>query len=246
MLCKNCSNPLNGSERFCPHCGQALPLPENVQKDLQEQAELNHTGKFQIADIPDDTHCSIFDSEVDDPPLSETTHNAKKGRRKMAGALMGVFAVILLAIALFTAMQYFDLLSPVASYLSVKQTTEGLVSTSFATLKGDEGLLMPQINYKPSLYTVTSPQSLSLRKGPNDGYALISLVPTGTSLQVIGGSINKEGWVYVYVPSLDFYGWLDAAYLSGADTLAQSSTKEDSSDKITEDETLSEEKSDSD
>lgn len=234
MLCKNCNKPLNGSESFCPYCGQALTLPES-QKDSSdkkvEENEINHSGNFEISDIPENVHCSIFDSDSIDVPLSETAEKKDKKRSKTAMTLVGLFVFILLAIALFTAVQYFDLLTPVLSYLKTDSTTEGLVSTSYSELRGDEGLLPPEINYKPEVYTVTCQGSLSLRKGPSDDYALISLVPSGMRLQITGARMNCLSWVYVYIPSLDLYGWLNAAYLTKDSTLIEGDINE-KSDKI--------------
>lgn len=243
MLCENCNNPLNGSECFCPHCGQELTLKENEKDDSTKKGnEINHSGTFEISDIPENIHCSIFDSDSIDVPLSELANKSDKKRSKTAMTLVGLFVFILLAIALFTGVQYFDLLTPVLSYLRVDSTTEGLVSTSYSELKGDEGLLPPEINYKPEIYTVTCQGSLPLRKGPSDGYALISLVPSGMRLQITGATINSLSWVYAYIPSLDLYGWLNAAYLTKDSLLAEGDIikDEDEVDSTNENESESE------
>lgn len=239
MLCKNCNNPLIGNESFCPHCGQAIALAEKERTSTQNkdsQMEINHSGVFEISDAPVQEHCSIFDSEGTDLPLDETKRVQNKKRSKAAMTLVGLFVFILLAIAFFTAVQYFDLLSPVLSYLSVQQTTQELISTSNRELKGDEGLLPPEINYKPEIYTVSSKDPLSLRKGPADSYALISLVQSGMRLQVTGAAIDNLSWLYVYIPSLDLYGWLNAAYLTKESALAEKTTQKESEAKSESDE----------
>ena len=55
---------------------------------------------------------------------------------------------------------------------------------------------------------------LSLRKGPSDAYGLIRSLEAGTQLQITGGTAVTDSWIYVYVPSEDCYGWVNAAFVS--------------------------------
>lgn len=231
MLCPNCNNSLNGSESFCPHCGQAIKKQENKN----DKPPLN----FQISEIPEEEgQCSIFDSESITLPDEDTSGKKASGRNKIAIGLVSLFVLILVAIAGFTALEYFDL-SPAISSLTFQQTTNSLESHTKSELDGSEGLLPPEINYKPLVCTVSSQKALPLRKGPGDSYALISSVSQGVRLQITGGCIDNDIWVYVYIPSDDIYGWLNASYLTCDGTMESTTlfSQEDKTESTTADST---------
>lgn len=206
MLCPNCNNSLAGNESFCPHCGQAV----KKQEEKNDKSDLN----FKISEIDEEENsCSIFDTEIISSDSENESNKKSNPKRGLAVTLVSLFTLILVIIAAFTAIEYFDLVPAITS-LNLKQTTDTLVSATRSELDGSEGLLPPEINYKPLVCTVSSPKALPLRKGPNDSYALISSVKSGTRLQITGGCIENDMWVYVYVPSDDIYGWLNASYLT--------------------------------
>lgn len=224
MLCPNCNNSLAGNESFCPHCGQAI----KKQEEKNDKPAVN----FKISESEEESSRSIFDTEI----ISSDSENeqAKKSspKRGLAVTLVSLFTLILVIIAALTAVEYFDLV-PAISSLNLKQTTDTLVSATRSELDGSEGLLPPEINYKPLVCTVSSQKALPLRKGPNDSYALISSVKSGTRLQITGGCIENDMWVYVYVPSDDIYGWLNASYLTN-ESIIETTTVFSGNQKVTQ------------
>lgn len=209
MLCRNCNYILSGEEAFCPHCGQAVNTQENENKEAEKDISLNVTEL-----PPQKKKPSIFDEESVEITSPDDTKESKKSRGAIA--VISVFVIILVAVAVFTSLEYFDLVPAIASYISEKASStdsNAVLTTSSSELSGSEGMVPPEINYKPSLHTVTSQKPLPLRKGPDDAYAPIAYVPHGTRLQIVGGCLSSNSWVYVYIPSEDIYGWLSASYL---------------------------------
>ncbi len=243
MLCRNCNYILNGEEAFCPHCGQAVKPQEKENKEAEKNISLHITENPQTK-----KRASIFEEESVEINSPEDEKESKKS--KGAIAVISVFVLILAAVAVFASLEYFDLVPAIASYISERASSpdsSAALTTSSSELSGSEGMVPPEINYKPSLHTVTSQKPLSLRKGPDDAYAPIAYVPHGSRLQIVGGCLNSNSWVYVYIPSEDIYGWLSASYLMqenvplssepSTEGKADDTTPEDSTAKKTEDDT---------
>ena len=76
------------------------------------------------------------------------------------------------------------------------------------------GVIVPDINLKSRIYTVASQEGLPLRKGPDNSFAVIDNVSYGTDVQLSGRTLQNNIWGYVYIPSLDYYGWLMCSYLT--------------------------------
>lgn len=210
MLCRNCNYILSGEEAFCPHCGQAVKTQENENEAPQKDVTFNITELPSPKKKP-----SIFDSESVEISTEEEEKSEGK-KNKGAVAVISMFVLILVAVAVFTALQYFDLTPAIASFISEKTSSPdntALVTTASAELSGSEGMVPPEINYKPAIHSVTSHKPLPLRKGPDDSYAPVGYVSQGTKLQITGGSLISDSWVYVYIPSEDIYGWLSASFL---------------------------------
>lgn len=211
MLCRNCNYILSGEEAFCPHCGQAVKTQE-VEKEATENKDI----PLNVNESPPSKKKgSIFEEESFESPVNEDEKTESK-KSKGAIAVISMFVLILVAVAVFTSLEYFDLAPAIASFISEKTSSPDntpVVTTSSAELSGSEGMIAPEINYKPALYTVSSQKSLPLRKGPDDTYAPVGYVPPGTKLQITGGCLLNDIWVYVYIPSEDAYGWLNASYL---------------------------------
>ncbi len=231
MLCRNCNYILSGEEDFCPHCGQATK-----QQDVNERVTDNKDTPLVTDELPKITYnSSIFESEPD--PSDEGMH--EKNKNKAAKGLVALFAVILLAIAGFTAVEYFNLTPAIASFIASvggNETTtqeQTITSSQDSSVPTQAGLLAPEINYKPAVCIVTGKESLPLRKGPGDAYAPIGTVPCGTRLQITGGCMENDIWVYAYIPSMDVYGWLSASFLAAESSVEStdlsSETKENES-----------------
>lgn len=207
MLCRKCNYILKGDEAFCPHCGQAT-------KTQEENQQLNNPIE-NSSDISSKDKCSIFDNDGDEEEIKE---EKKPKRSKAAFNIIALFVFILIVIAAFTAVQYFDLAPAISSLIdsavSSSVTEEAENDLSEKDFDIATGLIYPDINYKPVQYIVSSHKPLSLRKGPGDTYAALTSLAPGTRLQITGGSVSSDTFVYVYVPSEDVYGWLNASYLS--------------------------------
>lgn len=213
MLCRNCNYILNGDEAFCPHCGFSLKAQDekNIHNEKEEQ------------DISNKTNCSIFENEASE---QEDILPQKSKKSKSAANVIALFIFILIVIAAFTAVQYFDLAPAISSLISSAVSSENTETTRRAPLEEDfdssTGVISPDINYKPAQYTVSAPKALPLRKGPSESYALVASVSPGTRLQITGGSLENDSFVYVYIPSEDTYGWLNASYLTESSLLQES------------------------
>lgn len=205
MLCRNCNNKLSGEEDFCPHCGVPQKLTDvSSATDSKSQEEKN---------IPK-RESPIFQNEpVYIYPDTSKEHKKSKG----PFIFISVFIVTLLIIGTLTIADYFQL-TPAFSALFMPETTtsEPLIDNSDAPQDYDSylGTISPEISLKSTLCTVTSRKGLTLRKGPDNAYAKIEDIPLGTALQVIGKNALNDIWAYVYIPSLDLYGWVSGSYIT--------------------------------
>lgn len=219
MLCRNCNHNLSGEEDFCPHCGIPQKLTDvssSSQEKSQEEDQLS--SKEQKS--------SIFQSEpvyiYTDPPKE------KEGKRtKATVAFVSLFILTLLIIGVLTLGEYFKLTPAFSDLFQTPPSQEDTTAPEITV--SDEydssiGTLAPDINFKSTLCTVISEKGLVLRKGPDNTYAAIDTIPYGTRLQVIGKSISNNLWGYVYIPSLDLYGWLLCSYLTESSELTDPET----------------------
>ncbi len=60
---------------------------------------------------------------------------------------------------------------------------------------------------------MTTTNGLNLRKGPGKDYAIITLIPKGYPVKVIGEKKGVSGWVYVVDTTYGYSGWMASAYL---------------------------------
>lgn len=219
MLCRNCNHNLSGEEDFCPHCGvpQKLTDVSSSTAEKSQEEERLPSGEQKS---------SIFQTEpvyiYTDPPKEK-----EKKKPKAAVAFVSLFIVTLLIIGVLTLGEYFQL-TPAFSELfqlsaSQPETTapEVVVSDEYDS---SLGTVAPDINFRSALCTVTSEKGLPLRKGPDNAYAVIDAIAYGTNLQVIGKSLDNDLWGYVYIPSMDIYGWLLCSYLAEASALSAPET----------------------
>jgi hypothetical protein len=207
MQCRNCKNTLSGDEDFCPRCGipQKLTDISSHIKNISDSTEKNPLIEEKG---------SIFQNEpvyiYTDPPKESSSKKSKA-----ATVFVSLFIITLLIIGAVTLTDYFGLV-PAISELFV---TENIGSINEEDLSQEEpdtilGVIAPDINLRVSVYTVSAQNNLPLRKGPDNSYALIDTVSYGTDVQLIGKTLQNNIWGYVYIPSLDYYGWLMCSYLS--------------------------------
>lgn len=220
MTCKKCSYILYGSENYCPHCGEKNQLLEGdpAQNETAEPQTIFTPRETRIEDI--NIQSRIFQPE---PPAAEpaekATHKAKsktKTNGKGAVIFLSVLCVLLFCVAAVMTMDYFDIAPAVADFLSPREeTTEADNLVSEREFGASFGTIEPQVNFTSTVCIVSSAQSISLRKGPDDAYAQIDTLTSGCEVQVIGGSAETNDWAYVYVPEEDLYGWVCTSYISG-------------------------------
>ena len=209
MNCKNCNKSLSGNEDYCPFCGAPQKFP-----DLKVTATENTEAE---SILPKTSESSIFHSE----PVyiyAEPPKEKKDAKTKISISLVSVFLITLLIIGCFSLAQYFNL-TPAFSSLFSTLPSEDISESSLEITSEDEfdssmGLISPDISFKSTLCTVASEKGLPLRKGPDNAFAQIGNISSGTTLQAIGKSLQNNLWVYVYVPSLDLYGWVSGSYIS--------------------------------
>lgn len=205
MTCRNCNNTLAGTEDFCPFCG-------TPQKEIEIKA-VTAEERYDTNKPPEG---SIFQSE----PVyiyAEPPKEKKDTKTKVATVFVSVFLLTLLAIGGLSLAQYFNLTPAFSALLNTQPSQkESTLPENTAESEFDSGIgvLAPDINLKSTLCTVTSEKGLPLRKGPDNTYAQSDTLKFGTSVQVTGKSLQNDMWVYVYVPSLDLYGWISASYIS--------------------------------
>ncbi len=219
MLCRNCNHILSGEEDFCPHCGVPQKLTDVSSSTTEKDKEEDYTTHKE-------QKSSIFQSEpvyiYTDPPKEK-----ERKKTKAAIAFVSLFIVTLLIIGVLTLGEYFQL-TPAFSDLFQAGTSQADTSSPEVLVSEEYdnslGTVVPDINFKSTLCTVMSEKGLTLRKGPDNTYAAIDTVPYGTRLQVIGKSLSNDLWGYVYIPSLDLYGWLLCSYLTESSELIEPET----------------------
>lgn len=225
MQCRNCKNTLRGDEDFCPHCGIPQHLTDISEKiesgsEADEEKESN-TGKS-----------SVFQNEpvyiYTDPPKESAPKKSKA-----AAVFVSLFIITLLIIGGVTLTDYFGLVPAISDFFISDATTEPTEDEpSYEESDTTLGVISPDINLRSHIYTVSSQSGLPLRKGPDNSYAAIDNIPYGTDVQLIGRNLQNSLWGYVYIPSLDYYGWLMCSYLTDGSKLVEAPTEE-ASDKET-------------
>ena len=210
MTCKNCNNTLSGTEDYCHYCGTS-------QKEIEIKA-IPCEEKTDTAKAPES---SIFQSEpvyiYTEPPKEK-----KDTKTKVATVLVSVFLLVILAIGGLSMAQYFNLTPAFSALLSTRpspQESTTITAPSESEFDSRLGLVPPDISFKSTLCTVTSEIGLPVKKGPDNSYAQIDILEAGTTIQATGKSLKDDLWVYVYVPSLDLYGWVSASYITQSSSL---------------------------
>ena len=222
MTCKKCSYILYGSENYCPHCGEQCkePEPSSNQPTEAEPKPIFISRNQPFEDVASKSR--IFQPETafeESCGVSEGKLRKKeKGSSRGLTAFLSALCILLFGTALFMAADYFGFTSVSEILSPQEQTTEGLTDELQQEFASTFGTISPQINYSPVNCTVSSAESISLRKGPSDSYGQIETISSGSEVQVIGGSAEDSNWVYVYVLKKDLYGWLSASYISGEKT----------------------------
>ncbi len=217
MNCKRCGYILYSAENYCPHCGEKNMPAENENPEKTAEP----TPVFTSRELG--TKSTIFQPEPEHrEPEAQLPPKTKSG--KGAIALLSLVCVILLCVAAFMAMDYFDIAPAISDFLSPKEeTTSAELFLSEKEFESVFGTVEPQINYTPAVCIVSSAKNISLRKGPADSFAQLCSLKSGCEVQVIGGSAQTDSWAYVYVPEEDIYGWLCTSFVTDSKAEAKDS-----------------------
>ncbi|MEE1320420.1 MAG: SH3 domain-containing protein [Acutalibacteraceae bacterium] len=217
MICRNCSFILQGSEKFCPNCGADCSLKQKTEKTEELQPPVPPSIFFTS---PNQSQQNNSDHRIfsEDDEEREEIKKAKKSRAKPV--LIALLSAVILLVGGFTAMEYFNLAPVIVNYLetgltqpqseSDKTISSDKVDSEFPS---DKGIIPPDISYKPAICYVMSYSSLPLRKGPDEGYAPVVYISSGSQVQVIGSSSAYDSWVYAFFPTEEKYGWISASFL---------------------------------
>lgn len=215
MICRNCKFSLQGSERFCPNCG--APLSEDNDEKLSRQIAPPPAPEIFFTPVRQNAAESGIFREM---PAATCPAPQKAEKKRRAKAPIVLALVILLAVLItgaFAAAEHFNVAPVIMQYLNgtpANNNPGASEDTEEKTTLTDTGIIMPEISYTPTQAFVANRPSLSLRKGPSDSYGLIRGLNSGCQVQILGGSVTDEIWVYVYVPFYDCYGWLNSSFVT--------------------------------
>ena len=225
MICRNCKFNLQGSEKFCPNCG--APICKETESSATPQATAPEAPEIFFTPVKQeekDVH-EIFrtqsNTEDRQPPLPKEKP-ASKSSSKAPVFLMLILILAVLTVAIFVAAEKFNIAPALMSYLSSggraatkTDVSEQVYSPNESLAPSPEsGTVIPDINYSSTEAYVSKINILSLRKGPSDAYGLIRSLDAGCQLQITGGTAITDTWIYVYVPSEDCFGWVNASFIS--------------------------------
>ncbi len=227
MLCKNCNYILSGKENFCPNCasplrGEKLPAPEQPPEEKVPVHEENIISKEYVFPQEETKESNkqpqlhIFSDSDDNGEETQPERKKSYGGR----ILLMLFLICALAAASFAVIDYFDLTSSVFSFTGGEAQTEEK-ETEAGLFNHKSSVVKPDISYTPSTAFIMSGQGLTLRKGPDKGYAPLANLSDLTQVEIYGASASAEGWVYVYCSEYACYGWLDGSFLAKAETESQ-------------------------
>lgn len=235
MICRNCKFSLQGNEKFCPNCGSPLSVDSAEKTDRQLSPPPPPDIFFTPVKQEYMQENSIFreasPANHPDPPITD-----KKSKRSSKAPLVLALVMLLavLVMGIFAAAEHFNVAPVIMQYLSgtpSKESPDLKESPVEKTTLTDTGIIKPEISYAPTQAFVANKPSLSLRKGPSDSYGLIRTLASGCQLQILGGTVNDDIWVYVYIPYYDSYGWLNSSFvtlynnLEGPDVTEQTKTE---------------------
>lgn len=215
MICRNCKFSLQGSERFCPNCG--APLSEDNDEKLSRQIAPPPAPEIFFTPVRQNAAESGIFREM---PAANCPAPQKAEKKRRAKAPIVLALVILLAVLItgaFAAAEHFNVAPVIMQYLNGTPANNNPGASEVPeekTTLTDTGIIMPEISYTPTQAFVANRPSLSLRKGPSDSYGLIRGLNSGCQVQILGGSVIDEIWVYVYVPFYDCYGWLNSSFVT--------------------------------
>lgn len=223
MICRNCKFSLQGSEKYCPNCGAPLHTEKEdiySQTEPPKAPEIFFTPvKEEEKDTPDIFRTHRENSEEQTQQGTEKKKSGSKSSSKAPVVLMLLLITAVLTVGLFVAAEKFNITPVILNYLGGTKTQTDAPALQYSPEESlipspESGTVAPDINYTSTEGYVARINLLSLRKGPSDAYGLIRSLEAGTQLQITGGTAVTDSWIYVYVPSEDCYGWVNAAFVS--------------------------------
>lgn len=252
MLCKNCNYILTGKENFCPNC--ALPQKENSLSAHDESREQKSEKNEESTEKEKAVQQLFFSEEegrkksgerpvrIFTEPEEELFQHRDRRKNKGYGGkiLLLLFFTCLFAAGAFVVADYFDLTSQVVNLIAAKPSSSQEQTEEF--YRHEKGVVKPDVNYSPVTAYVMSGSGLVLRKGPDKSFAPLTGLPEMSAVQVCGGSIEDDEWVYVFCESSGHYGWLDCRYLAKGEeektTLFAENVSDEADEAVGDDEAL--------
>lgn len=222
MLCKNCNYILTGKENFCPNC--ASPLKEGDFSTAQardgEKIKDRHEEilkqEYIFPKVNEEKNSTEREAKIFyDPHEREEAYHGMK-RKSYAGRIMLLlFLICAFTVATFAVADYFNLTPSVFNFTATDASSDEITQEQRETYNHADSVVKPDISYEAISAYVLSGDGLTLRKGPGKSYAPLENLSDLTMVQIYGASPSGEGWVYVYCPEKEKYGWLDGSFLAG-------------------------------
>ncbi len=197
MVCPQCNAMVSKRDEVCPLCGQQL---------------INETPSQQTNQTPP-------------PPPPPPVTKSKKNTAKIILAIFAVLAIIGTGLAASsnskepssedgkndTSYNLHDSL-----FENEEKTTESTTSFQEENILAEySSLVLPDSYIDGGTKSVKPSVGLRLRYGPSESYDIITVLPCGTNVDIIGVS-GVQVWVYVYCSNLKMNGWVYEEYLSSS------------------------------
>lgn len=219
MLCKNCNYILTGKENFCPNCAAPLKeksssteIKEEKSTETKEQEEIIRQ-EFIFPKKEDEKIKAERNVQIFCEPYEKTDIQPDEKKKSYAGRIMLLlFLTCAFTVGAFAVADYFDITSSVFSFIGTASTKQEEKITD--TYNHESSIVKPDVSYSAETAYVMSGSGLTLRKGPDKSYAPVARLSDLTAVQIYGGSLASESWVYVYCAEKESYGWLDGSFLA--------------------------------
>ncbi len=203
MVCPQCNAMVSKRDEVCPLCGAQL----NTQTQQPQQ-----------------TFSPPVQQPVQQPfPPVPKPVTSKKSKAGIVVAVIAVLAVIGVAIAISSSEKPSSQTDNDTAYDShgsvsenKKETTENAAASGEENILAEySSLVLPDGYIDGGTKSVEPSVGLRLRYGPSESYDIITVLPCGTNVDIIGVS-GVEGWVYVYCSNLKMNGWVSEQYLTNS------------------------------
>lgn len=209
MVCPQCNAMVSKRDEVCPLCGAHLNVQEQQpQQAFQQPIQQPVQPPFQ----------QPFQQPVQQSASSPKPQPKKLGAGKIALIVIGILALIGTGLAISSKPETkanADSKGTSSHQIEYeKNTTESTTAFEEENILAEySNLVLPNSYIDGGTKSVEPSVGLRLRYGPSESYDVITVLPYGTSVDIIGVSSIK-GWVYVYCANLKMNGWVSEEYLT--------------------------------